>query len=65
MGGGDTGKMEDGVNYAVAGATALGSRFLEGRGIYNTITNASLGVQIEWFKKSLSSFCGTTASGTN
>ncbi|KAJ9536049.1 hypothetical protein OSB04_un000785 [Centaurea solstitialis] len=59
--GSDTRKMEGGVNYAVAGATALGSGFLEGRGIYNSITNASLGVQVEWFKKSLSSFCATAS----
>lgn len=59
--GGDTLKMDDGVNYAVAGATALGSWFLEERGVYNRVTNASLGVQMGWFKQSLFSFCGTAS----
>ncbi|KVH97408.1 Lipase, GDSL [Cynara cardunculus var. scolymus] len=44
------------------GATALDSSFLEPRGILNTMTNASLQVQLSWFKKSLRSICGN-ASG--
>nr|XP_043623678.1 GDSL esterase/lipase At1g28590-like [Erigeron canadensis] len=47
-----------GVNYAVAGATALNSSFLEARGIVNTITNSSLEVQLHWFKESLPYVCG-------
>ncbi|KAK9065386.1 hypothetical protein SSX86_016769 [Deinandra increscens subsp. villosa] len=49
-----------GVNYAVAGATALDSSFHEERGEY-TRTNASLGVQLGWFKESLSSVCPTVS----
>lgn len=51
-----------GVNFAVAGATALDSSVLEARGIVNPMTNASLSVQLEWFKQSLPSICGN-ASG--
>nr|XP_043620478.1 GDSL esterase/lipase At1g28580-like [Erigeron canadensis] len=48
-----------GVNFAVAGATALDSSFHEARGVVNQYTNASLGVQLEWFKESLPYICGT------
>ncbi|KAL7592443.1 GDSL esterase/lipase At1g28580 [Lactuca sativa] len=48
-----------GVNFAVAGATALDSAFHEAQGVINPYTNASLGVQLEWFKDSLPSICGT------
>ncbi|XP_071721214.1 GDSL esterase/lipase At1g28580-like [Rutidosis leptorrhynchoides] len=51
-------KLGQGVNYAVAGATALSSSFHEARGV-NSTTNASLGVQLQWFKQSLSSICVT------
>ncbi|XP_076934478.1 GDSL esterase/lipase At1g28580-like [Bidens hawaiensis] len=50
-----------GVNFAVAGATALDSSFHEAQGVVNPYTNASLGVQLEWFKRWLPSIC-TTAS---
>ena len=49
--------FRQGVNYAVAGATALNSQILEARGIVNPATNASLEVQLEWFKQSLPSIC--------
>ncbi|KAL8197904.1 hypothetical protein R6Q57_030095, partial [Mikania cordata] len=48
--------LGQGVNYAVAGATALDPCFHEARGVY-VKTNASLGVQLGWFKQSLSSIC--------
>ncbi|XP_076928664.1 GDSL esterase/lipase At1g28650-like [Bidens hawaiensis] len=48
-----------GVNHAVAGATALDPSFLEPRGIVNPMTNASLGVQLAWFKQSLPSICSS------
>lgn len=51
-----------GVNFAVAGATALDSSFHEAQGVVNPYTNASLGVQLEWFRQSLPYICGT-ASG--
>ena len=47
-----------GMNYAVASATALEVSFHEARG-YSVPTNASLRVQLEWFKQSLSSMCAT------
>ncbi|XP_071709099.1 GDSL esterase/lipase At1g28570-like [Rutidosis leptorrhynchoides] len=59
--GGNTMDMGKGVNYAVAGATALDPSFLEARGVYNKMTNASLRVQMGWFKESLVSFCATTS----
>lgn len=54
-----------GVNFAVAGATALDSSFLEPRGILNTMTNASLQVQLSWFKQSLRSICGNPSDCRN
>ncbi|XP_076928666.1 GDSL esterase/lipase At1g28570-like [Bidens hawaiensis] len=50
--------FNQGVNYAVAGATTLNSPVLEPRGIVNTNTNASLGVQLAWFKQSPPSIYG-------
>ncbi|XP_071708887.1 GDSL esterase/lipase At1g28570-like [Rutidosis leptorrhynchoides] len=50
-----------GINFAVAGATALDSTVLEARGIVNPVTNASLRVQLEWFKQSLPSICGNAS----
>ncbi|KAI7736461.1 hypothetical protein M8C21_017593 [Ambrosia artemisiifolia] len=47
-----------GVNYAVAGATALSSSFHEARGVSNPTTNATLQVQLKWFKQSL---CSTSS----
>nr|XP_043626518.1 GDSL esterase/lipase At1g28580-like [Erigeron canadensis] len=57
--------LEQGVNYAVAGATALDSSFHEARGVVNTMTNASLGVQLEWFKESLPSICSLVSDCKN
>lgn len=54
-------ELRQGVNYAVAGATALKSSFHEARGIYNPTTNASLDVQLQWFKQSLPSFCANSS----
>ncbi|PWA64323.1 SGNH hydrolase-type esterase domain-containing protein [Artemisia annua] len=54
----DVVELGQGVNYAVAGATALDSPFLEAKGVYNSMTNASLRVQLAWFKQSLPSLCG-------
>ncbi|KAJ0448536.1 putative sinapine esterase [Helianthus annuus] len=45
--------LGQGVNYAMAGATALDPSFHIARGVY-VKTNASLGVQLGWFKESLS-----------
>ncbi|KAJ4846873.1 hypothetical protein Tsubulata_911877 [Turnera subulata] len=51
--------FQQGVNFAVSGATALDFGFLEERGIYNPGTNNSLNVQVQWFKNLLPSLCST------
>ncbi|KAL7606465.1 hypothetical protein Lser_V15G16357 [Lactuca serriola] len=53
-------ELGEGVNFAVAGATALDSSFHEARGV-SIPTNASLGVQLGWFKDSLSSICSAVS----
>ncbi|KAL5719864.1 acetylajmaline esterase [Ranunculus cassubicifolius] len=45
-----------GVNFAVAGATAMNADFFERRSVYIT-SNISLGAQFEWFKTLLPSLC--------
>ena len=50
--------LRQGVNYAVAGATALDSSFLEAIWTEKSVINASLQVQLDWFKQSLPSICG-------
>ncbi|XP_071736153.1 GDSL esterase/lipase At1g28580-like [Rutidosis leptorrhynchoides] len=54
-------RLRQGVNYAVAGGTALEPSFLEERGVSNNRENASLGTQLGWFKQSLPSICATTS----
>lgn len=61
----DVVELGHGVNFAVAGATALDSSFLEPRGILNTVTNASLQVQLSWFKQSLRSVCSNASDCRN
>jgi len=51
--------FKKGVNFAVAGATALEPSFLEERGIHSTITNVSLSVQLRSFTESLPNLCGS------
>ncbi|XP_019095131.1 PREDICTED: GDSL esterase/lipase At1g28580-like [Camelina sativa] len=51
--------FEKGVNFAVAGATALERSFLEERGIHFPCTNLSLGVQLRSFIESLPKLCGS------
>ncbi|XP_057843026.2 GDSL esterase/lipase At5g45910 isoform X2 [Cryptomeria japonica] len=48
-----------GVNFAVAGATALDASFFEKRQI-PIITNLSLNTQIEWFKDYKKKYCSST-----
>ncbi|XP_068636159.1 acetylajmalan esterase-like [Aristolochia californica] len=43
----------NGVNFAVAGATALDPSYLEKTGILMPFTNSSLSVQLNWFEKHL------------
>ncbi|KAI7734234.1 hypothetical protein M8C21_011547 [Ambrosia artemisiifolia] len=54
--------LRQGVNYAVAGSTAMDSSFVEARAIGSVVINGSLGVQLAWFKNSLPSICGNTTS---
>ncbi|XP_078153496.1 GDSL esterase/lipase At1g28600-like isoform X2 [Carex rostrata] len=44
-----------GANFAVGGATALNNSFFESMGIEASWTDYSLGTQLEWFKKLLTS----------
>ncbi|XAR59232.1 Sinapine esterase [Bertholletia excelsa] len=51
---------KQGVNFAVAGATALDSELFYEKGIGQILwTNMSLSVQLGWFKKLKSSLCNT------
>nr|GLL24173.1 GDSL esterase/lipase At1g28590-like [Ipomoea trifida] len=61
FGGGSNGDRSfvEGVNFAVAGATAMNISFFTERGIINSATNVSLGNELDWFKQMLSSFCHT------
>ena len=54
--------IEKGVNFAVAGATALDIDFFIERGIYSVSTNDSLRVQLDWFKEILPYLCNTSSS---
>ncbi|XP_076902477.1 GDSL esterase/lipase At1g31550-like [Bidens hawaiensis] len=63
--GGVTSLARQGVNYAVAGATALDSSIVEARWGGGLVINASLGVQLTWFKQSLSSVCDNTSDCRN
>ncbi|KAH7651719.1 GDSL lipase/esterase protein [Dioscorea alata] len=58
---GDSRNFEKGVNFAVAGATALHSDFFEKNKIYLDLNNFSLDVQVELFKQLLPSICSTTS----
>ncbi|KAK4798046.1 hypothetical protein SAY86_030372 [Trapa natans] len=52
--------VRKGVNFAVAGATALGPEFFNAMSIGSLLwTNDSLDVQLGWFKKMKSSLCTT------
>ncbi|KAJ8531541.1 hypothetical protein K7X08_026975 [Anisodus acutangulus] len=51
-----------GVNFAVAGATAVDISFLEKRRIKNPATNVSLGTELDWFKQMLPILCKSPAS---
>ncbi|RAL49691.1 hypothetical protein DM860_001982 [Cuscuta australis] len=51
-----------GVNFAVAGATALDISYFRERGVINPSTNVSIGTQLEWFKQLLPSLCNSPSS---
>ncbi|XP_042483369.1 acetylajmalan esterase-like [Macadamia integrifolia] len=46
-----------GVNFAVAGSTALDSSFLAENNINSPVTNSSLSIQLDWLKFHLNSTC--------
>ncbi|KAG8385463.1 hypothetical protein BUALT_Bualt03G0047900 [Buddleja alternifolia] len=52
-----SGNFSTGVNFAVAGATAMEDSFFDERGIQIPLTNVSLVAQLSWFKDFLSDFC--------
>ncbi|KAL6574066.1 hypothetical protein OROHE_001608 [Orobanche hederae] len=59
-------KFEHGVNFAVAGATALDAKFFYDRKIGQILwTNDSLSVQLGWFNKLKSSLCSTKQDCSN
>ncbi|KAK4259674.1 hypothetical protein QN277_005982 [Acacia crassicarpa] len=55
-------KIEEGVNFAVAGATALNQDFFEEKGIASFLTNNSLSIQLGWFKELLPTLCNSSSS---
>ncbi|XP_054776239.1 GDSL esterase/lipase At1g28590-like [Prosopis cineraria] len=55
-------KKEEGVNFAVAGATSSNTSFFEERGIHTGYNNDSLRVQLGWFKDFLPSICNSSSS---
>ncbi|KAK2393677.1 GDSL Lipase/Acylhydrolase superfamily protein [Trifolium repens] len=54
--------VNEGVNFAVIGATALEVSFFEERGIHNVPTNYSLKAQLNWFKDLLPAICNSSKS---
>ncbi|KAI9096370.1 hypothetical protein K1719_026089 [Acacia pycnantha] len=55
-------KIKEGVNFAVAGATALNQDFFEEKGIASFLTNNSLSIQLRWFKELLPTLCNSSSS---
>ncbi|KAF8397894.1 hypothetical protein HHK36_016819 [Tetracentron sinense] len=53
--------FDHGVNFAVAGSTALNSSFFAERNIHVPQTNIPLSMQLNWFRTHLSSICNTHA----
>ncbi|KAG0465520.1 hypothetical protein HPP92_019684 [Vanilla planifolia] len=51
--------FEDGVNFAIAGATALEEPFFVASGVLMPYAASSLGAQLGWFDAHLSSICST------
>ncbi|KAK4259675.1 hypothetical protein QN277_005983 [Acacia crassicarpa] len=61
----DDWKIEEGVNFAVVGATALDADFFKEKGIHNVPTNDSLRIQLGWYKDLLPSLCNSSSSCKN
>ncbi|XP_019162133.1 PREDICTED: GDSL esterase/lipase At5g45910-like [Ipomoea nil] len=59
-------KFEHGVNFAVAGATAVDAKFFYDQGLGSILwTNTSLSVQLGWFQKVKSTICKTQKDCAN
>ena len=57
--------IHPGVNFAVAGATALDTKFFIAAGLGKFLwTNNSLNIQLGWFKKLKPSLCTTKLGNT-
>ncbi|CAA0823643.1 GDSL esterase/lipase [Striga hermonthica] len=60
----DDEKFEHGVNFAVAGATAVDAKFFYNLKIGQILwTNHTLNVQLAWFKNHKSNLCSSTKQG--
>lgn len=58
--------IQRGVNFAVAGATALDAKFFIEAGLAKYLwTNNSLSIQLGWFKKLKPSLCTTKQGNTD
>ena len=55
--------FDQGINFAVYGATALDRVFLVGKGIESDFTNVSLSVQLDTFKQILPNLCASSTRG--
>ncbi|KAF5762006.1 putative sinapine esterase [Helianthus annuus] len=62
---GSSGVGRQGVNYAVVGATALDASFMEAKWSERSVINASIKIQLAWFKESVSSICGNASDCRN
>ncbi|KAH9619207.1 hypothetical protein KSS87_009360 [Heliosperma pusillum] len=49
--------FSQGVNFAVAGSTALDTPTLQSKGILSPVTPSSLNVQLDWFRTHLETIC--------
>ncbi|QHO14737.1 GDSL esterase/lipase At1g28600 [Arachis duranensis] len=57
------GSIQHGLNFAIAGATALNRTFFEDKGfVVDATTSYSLMVQLDWFKELLPSLCTSPSS---
>lgn len=55
-------KTDHGVNFAVAGSTALNSSFFSQRNLHVPVTNSPLSTQLSWFNDHLHRVCHNQAS---
>ncbi|KAL0443264.1 UNVERIFIED_CONTAM: GDSL esterase/lipase [Sesamum latifolium] len=53
----DAADFEHGVNFAVAGSTALPSKVLAAQHIFSPVTTSSLNVQLDWMFNHFTSIC--------